>query len=242
MSRQQLLPFAELLRALLELCNEGRSGSMYTMTDNAEGAVFTLHDGKIVDILYRNASGADALPLIKEIKMAKFFFNSGAGLLTAAPGKDKALPSNKEIFQKLGLQYSITPPAAAPANGNAKQTLKKILAVEDSALARKVLVQTLVKSGYTVVEARNGLEALDKLGNELPDLVLLDLILPQMDGYQVLSAMKKHEFYKDIPVIVLTSRDTLFDKLKGKMSGTDEYLTKPIDPGKLLSKVEKYLG
>lgn len=242
MSRQQLLPFTELMRALLELCNEAKSGSMYTMTDNGEGAIFTLHSGKIVDIHYRNKWGVDALPFIKEIKMAKFFFNSGAGLLTEASIKDKALPSNKEIFQELGMQYSITPSRAAPANGNAKITLKKILVVEDSALARKVVVQTLVKIGYTVVEARDGLEALNKLGNELPDLVLLDLILPQMDGYQVLSAMKKHEFYKDIPVIVLTSRDTLFDKLKGKMSGTDEYLTKPIDQGKLLTKVEKYLG
>lgn len=230
------------MRALLELCKEGRSGSMYIFTENRDGVVFTLHDGKIVDILYRTIWGTEALPLIKEIPLAKFFFSSSTGMPTATQGKNGTLPSNKEIFRSLGVQYSISPSTGSPVNGKVKKIQKKILAVDDSALARKIIVQTLVENSYTVVEAKDGVEALEKLDNELPDLVLLDLILPGMDGYEVLAAMKKHEFHKSIPVIVLTSRDALFDKLKGKMSGTDEYLTKPIKSGELLNKVEKYLG
>ncbi len=113
--------------------------------------------------------------------------------------------------------------------------------VEDSALARKSILNVLTGKGYHLIETKDGLEALIRLGEEKPDLVLLDLILPKMDGYAVLSTMKKDDNYKNIPVIVLTSRNTLFDKLKGKMSGTDEYLTKPIQPDELLEKLDKYL-
>ena len=113
--------------------------------------------------------------------------------------------------------------------------------VEDSGLIRKSIVQTLTEQKYQVVEAKDGYEALVQLSNERPDMVLLDLILPKVDGYEVLSRMKKKNNFKNIPVILLTSRDTLFDKLKGKMSGSDEYLTKPFKKEDLLSKIDKHL-
>lgn len=117
----------------------------------------------------------------------------------------------------------------------------KILVVEDSGLIRKSIVQTLELEKYNIIEAQDGEEALAKINNELPDIVLLDLILPKIDGYEVLSQIKKLRKLRVMPVIVLTSRDTLFDKLKGKMSGTDEYLTKPFEREDLLFKISQYV-
>ncbi len=118
----------------------------------------------------------------------------------------------------------------------------KVLVVEDSTVSRKVITNTLAKKGFQIAEAEDGFQALAQLGNEKPDLVLLDLILPGMDGYKVLTHMQKKPEFASIPVIILTSKDTLFDKLRGRMSGSDEYLTKPFSPTELLAKVEKYLG
>ena len=123
-----------------------------------------------------------------------------------------------------------------------KTMTPKVLVVEDSTVSRKVITSTLSKKGYQILEAEDGFQALAQLSNEAPDLVLLDLVLPGMDGYKVLAHMKKKESFANIPVIILTAKDTLFDKLRGKMSGSDEYLTKPFSPTELLAKVEKYLG
>ena len=129
-------------------------------------------------------------------------------------------------------------PVEAPrkkAKGN------KILVVEDSSVTRKVITKTLSRKGYKVVEAQDGIEALAKLKDERPDLVLLDTNTPGMDGYKVLSFMKGNVEYKDIPAITLTLKDKLLDKIKRKMYGSSEYLTKPFDPDEMLAKVAKYL-
>ena len=113
--------------------------------------------------------------------------------------------------------------------------------VEDSGMARKLVVNTLVEVGYSIFEAVDGEEAVKLVAEVMPDLVLLDLILPKLNGYEVLDIIRKDEKYKHLPVIALTSRDALFDKLKGKMRGTDEYLTKPVNPKELLLQVKKHL-
>jgi twitching motility two-component system response regulator PilG len=114
--------------------------------------------------------------------------------------------------------------------------------VEDSAVTRKVIGKTLLDNGYVVVEAENGLAAFARLNDEKPDLMLLDIIMPGIDGYKVLSMVRKHDKFKNLPVIMLTSRDGLLDKLRGKMGGSDEYLTKPFTPDQLLEKINKYLS
>lgn len=118
---------------------------------------------------------------------------------------------------------------------------KKILVVEDSSTTRKVISITLGQKGYHIVEARDGLEALGMLNDGKPDMILLDIILPKMDGYKILEIIKKNVEFKDIPVIMLTSRDSFMSKLKGKMSGSTAYLTKPFDPKKLVDTIEKYI-
>ena len=118
---------------------------------------------------------------------------------------------------------------------------KKVLVVEDSSTTRKIIAITLGQKGYDIIEAKDGLEALGRLNDDKPDLILLDIILPKMDGYKILSIIKSNELLKNIPVIMLTSRDSFMSKMKGKLSGSSAYLTKPFDPKELLETIEKFL-
>lgn len=123
-----------------------------------------------------------------------------------------------------------------------KELKAKILIVEDSLVTRKVIARTLVARGYEVFEAKNSFEALAGIEEKKPDMILLDIILPGKDGYEILEEIKQKPMFEETPVVMLTSRDGLFDKLKGKVSGANEYLTKPFQPDELLTVVRKYLG
>jgi twitching motility two-component system response regulator PilG len=134
---------------------------------------------------------------------------------------------------------------AAPANWNepaAEPRRKKILVVEDSPTTRKVIGLTLKQKGYAVVEARDGIDALGKVNEEQPDLVLLDIILPKMDGYRILSIIKKTPELKDTPVILLTSKNGMLNKVKGRLAGSTDYLTKPFVTNDLIEMVHKHIG
>ena len=119
---------------------------------------------------------------------------------------------------------------------------KKILVVEDSSTTRKVISITLSQYGYEIIEAGDGLEALSKLNETSPDLILLDIILPKMDGYKILSIIKENPDFWNIPVIMLTSKDGLLNKVKGKVAGSAAYLTKPFDPAQLVETIDKHLN
>jgi len=126
-------------------------------------------------------------------------------------------------------------------NSPVQKKKKKILVVEDSPTTRKVVVLTLKQKGYILIEAQDGLEALSKIDEERPDLVLLDIILPKMDGYRILSIIKKTPDLKDTPVIMLTSKDGLMDRVRGRLAGTTAYLTKPFEPRELIELVKKHI-
>jgi len=118
---------------------------------------------------------------------------------------------------------------------------RKILVVEDSSTIRKVISITLSQKGYEIIEAGDGLEALSRLNESKPDLILLDIILPKMDGYQILSIIRENPEFKNIPVIMLTSKDGIFNKVKGKVAGSSAYLTKPFDPTQLVETIERHI-
>lgn len=118
---------------------------------------------------------------------------------------------------------------------------KTVLVVEDSATTRKVITVILRHEGFDVIEAKDGIEAMARFNETTPDLVLLDIVMPGMDGYQVLSTMKHNSNFRKIPVIMLTARDGMIDKVKGRMSGCSEYLTKPFTPEELTARIRKYL-
>ena len=117
---------------------------------------------------------------------------------------------------------------------------KRILVVEDSNTTRTVIRKMLSQQGYKVIEAKDGLEALDKYEETSPDLILLDVIMPGMNGYQTLSALKKSHNLGDTPVIMLSAGD-LINKMKGKMAGSAEYLTKPFNALQLVKTVKQHL-
>lgn len=118
---------------------------------------------------------------------------------------------------------------------------KMILVVEDSPTIRKVITITLKRSGYDIVEAKDGLEALSRISEGAPNLILLDVILPKMDGFKILSLIKGNKELKAIPVIMLTSKDGFINKVKGKVAGAAAYLTKPFDPKKMIGEIEKHI-
>ena len=118
---------------------------------------------------------------------------------------------------------------------------KTVLVVEDSRTARKVISMVLGRKGYKLLEATSGTEALLAIEGVVPDLVLLDVMLPDMTGYEVLSAIRKNPQLCNIPVVMLTGKRDAADRQKGMLSGASEYLTKPFDPVKLLGVLGKYL-
>jgi twitching motility two-component system response regulator PilG len=120
-------------------------------------------------------------------------------------------------------------------------TDKVILVVDDSPTVCKIVQVTLTKMGYRVVIAEDGLEALAKIEEEKPDLILLDIMMPHMDGYQVCSLIKRKPHYKHIPVVMLSGKDGFFDKVRGRLAGSTGYITKPFQPNELTETVEKHL-
>ncbi len=122
-----------------------------------------------------------------------------------------------------------------------QESRKTILVVEDSSTIRKVITATLKRNGYDFVEAEDGLEALSRVSESKPDLILLDVVLPKMDGFKILSIIKGNKNLKEIPVIMLTSKDGFINKVKGKMGGANAYLTKPFDPTLMIREIEKHI-
>ena len=116
--------------------------------------------------------------------------------------------------------------------------MAKILIVEDNELNRDMLSRRLVKRGYEIVLAVDGGEGFAKAGTEMPDLILLDMSLPVMDGWQVARALKAHETLKKIPVIALTSHAMAGDREQALAAGCDDYDTKPIELPRLLEKID----
>ena len=116
---------------------------------------------------------------------------------------------------------------------------RKILACDDEKHIVRLVQVNLERAGYTVVTANDGKEALEKVASENPDLVVLDVMMPYMDGFEVLQNLRRNSATRDIPVIMLTAKAQDADVFKGWQSGVDCYLTKPFNPMELLSFVKR---
>ncbi|TET43677.1 response regulator [Candidatus Aerophobetes bacterium] len=119
---------------------------------------------------------------------------------------------------------------------------KRIVLAEDEPQIAKLVEFKLKKEGYQVTWKENGEEALEAIKRERPDLILLDIMMPVMDGYEVLRQIKEDEKLRDIPVIMLTARAQERDVVKGIDSGAEDYITKPFHPAELLVRVKRILG
>jgi two-component system cell cycle response regulator DivK len=118
---------------------------------------------------------------------------------------------------------------------------KSILVVEDQEDNRQILRDLLGASDYEMVEAENGQEALDAVARKKPDLILMDIQLPVMDGYEATRRIKANPDWKSIPIIVVTSYALSGDAEKARAAGCDDYVTKPYSPRQLLAKIREFL-
>jgi len=118
----------------------------------------------------------------------------------------------------------------------------KVLIVDDEPNNVDFLEQALEDSGYQLITATNGQEALNKIQSEQPDLILLDLNMPVMDGFTVLAKVKEDPNLRDIPVIIISSEHESKSVVKGIKQGAEDYLTKPVNAGLLVKKVKEFLG
>ena len=129
---------------------------------------------------------------------------------------------------------------AGKINGTSKDSELRILVVDDSATIRRSAESMLVKEGFDVVTAENGFEALSKVARHNPDLIFVDIMMPRLDGYQTCAIIKNNEKYRTTPVVMLTSKDGLFDQARGRVVGSDLYLTKPFTKEELLAAVSQH--
>ncbi|MBU1112369.1 MAG: response regulator [Candidatus Omnitrophica bacterium] len=119
---------------------------------------------------------------------------------------------------------------------------KRILVVDDEQALAELVKMRLETNGYEVLSAFDGQEALDKARKEKPDLIILDLMLPKIDGYKVCRMLKFDEKYKKIPIILFTARAQESDKKMGQDVGADSYIVKPFEPKALLAKIKELTG
>jgi len=116
----------------------------------------------------------------------------------------------------------------------------KVLVIDDSNTIRRSADIFLKQGGYQVLLAEDGFDALAKVNDLRPDLVFCDILMPRLDGYQTCAIIKRNPQFSAVPVIMLSSKDGLFDKARGRMVGAEAYLTKPFTKDQLLQAVEQY--
>ena len=116
----------------------------------------------------------------------------------------------------------------------------KVLVIDDSNTIRRSAEIFLKQAGHEVVLAEDGFDALAKLSDYLPDVVFCDILMPRLDGYQTCAIIKRNPQFAGVPVIMLSSKDGLFDKARGRMVGSQDYLTKPFTKDQLLQAVQTH--
>ena len=116
----------------------------------------------------------------------------------------------------------------------------KVMVIDDSNTIRRSAEIFLAQAGCQVVLAEDGFDALAKIADHAPDLIFVDIMMPRLDGYQTCALIKKNPRLRETPVIMLSSKDGLFDRARGRLVGSDEYLTKPFTKDTLLEAVRRH--
>ena len=129
-------------------------------------------------------------------------------------------------------------------SSNASRSLNglKILVVDDSKTIRRTAETLLTKEGCQVFTAIDGFDALSKIADHQPDLIFVDIMMPRLDGYETCSLIKHNKIFKQTPVIMLSSKDGLFDRARGRIVGSEQYLTKPFTKDELLGAISNQIG
>ncbi len=117
----------------------------------------------------------------------------------------------------------------------------KVMVIDDSKTIRRTAETLLKKEGCVVVTATDGFEALSKITDQEPDIIFVDIMMPRLDGYQTCALIKHNQVFKHTPVVMLSSKDGLFDKARGRIVGSDQYLTKPFTKEELLGAIKRHV-
>jgi twitching motility two-component system response regulator PilG len=117
----------------------------------------------------------------------------------------------------------------------------KVMVIDDSKTIRRTVETLLRKVGCTVITAVDGFDALAKIADNHPDIIFVDIMMPRLDGYQTCALIKNNSAFRSTPVIMLSSKDGLFDKAKGRIVGSDQYLTKPFSKEELLGAIRAHV-
>ena len=116
----------------------------------------------------------------------------------------------------------------------------KVLVIDDSNTIRRSAEIFLKQGGHEVLLSEDGFDALSKVNDYLPDLIFCDILMPRLDGYQTCAIIKRNARFSSVPIVMLSSKDGVFDKARGRMAGSQEYLTKPFTKDQLLQTVESF--
>ncbi len=125
---------------------------------------------------------------------------------------------------------------------NGDSTNPKVLVIDDSKTVRRSAENLLKQEGFEVITAIDGYEALAKVVEHKPDVIFVDIMMPRLDGYQTCALIKNNSRYSSIPIILLSSKDSIFDKARGRIVGSQYYLTKPFTRDDLLGAINEHLG
>ncbi len=120
------------------------------------------------------------------------------------------------------------------------RTAIRVLVIDDSNTIRRSAEIFLKQGGHEVLLAEDGFDALSKISDNLPDIIFCDILMPRLDGYQTCAIIKRNARFAHVPVVMLSSKDGVFDKARGRMVGSQEYLTKPFTKDQLLQAVQQY--
>jgi twitching motility two-component system response regulator PilG len=139
-------------------------------------------------------------------------------------------------------ETTITDPRPDVAGAAIGEQGYRVMVIDDSKTIRRTAETLLRKEGFEVITAVDGFEALGKIADYAPDLIFLDIMMPRLDGYQTCALIKRHRVFRNTPVVMLSSRDGLFDRARGRVVGSDDYLTKPFTKEDLLVVIARYDG
>ena len=118
----------------------------------------------------------------------------------------------------------------------------RVMVIDDSKTIRRTAETLLRREGAEVVTATDGFEALAKIADQRPQIIFVDIMMPRLDGYQTCALIKNNQVFKQTPVIMLSSKDGLFDKARGRIVGSEQYVTKPFTREELLDAIRKHVN
>ncbi len=124
---------------------------------------------------------------------------------------------------------------------NENKSVTKVMVIDDSNTIRLTAETILKKEGYEVFTATNGFEAMSVITDTRPDIIFVDIMMPRLDGYQTCKLIKNNSYFRHTPVIMLSSKDSLFDRARGRVAGSEQHINKPFTKSELLEAIQRYV-